>query len=60
MRRSLPALLEGGSNSEHYYNKFYKAVRAFYVKSIDYIKPTFPLDDDIIKHAKLANFQLRD
>ena len=53
-------LLEGGSISEHYYNKFYKAVHAFYVKSMDYIKETFPLNDDIIKHAKLANFQLRD
>ena len=59
-RRSLPALLEEGSISEHYYNKCYRAVCVFYVKSMDYIKETFSLDDDIIKHAKLTNFQLRD
>lgn len=59
-RRNLTALLDEGSISEHCYNRFYKAVRAFYVKSMDYIKKTFPIDDDIIKHAKLANFQLRD
>ena len=40
--------------------KFYKGVRKFYERTIDYIQAKFPLSDDLLMHARFVNFGERE
>lgn len=55
-KQNLRKLLNEGDISEHNYNKFYKGARSFFTTAAEYIIKTYPLKDDLLKHAKFVNF----
>ena len=53
--------LDNGDITISKVNKFFKAVRQFYVKSVDYIVATYPIQDDLLllQNAIFFNFEKR-
>ena len=56
-KQSLQKLLNEGDISEHDYNKFYKGARTFFITAAEYVIKTYPLKDDLLKHAKFVDFE---
>ena len=59
-RQKLLKLEREGDVSPSERNKFYKGVRKFYERTIDYIRAKFPLSDDLLMHARFVNFGERE
>lgn len=53
-------LLNDGDIADSAVTKFYKGVRMFYTRAMQYIKSTFPLKDDLLHHARFLNFEKRE
>ena len=58
-RQVLRQSLDGGDISNFEVKKFYKGVRQFYVKSVNYIIDTYPMTDEVLHHARFLNFDKR-
>lgn len=58
-RQVLRQLLDGGDLANSEVSKFYRGVRQFYVKSTEYIIATYPMKDDLLRHARFLNFEKR-
>lgn len=56
----LRKLLEDGDIDPVQQSKFYRSVRAFYVRSMEYAIKNLPLKDDLLKNAKFVNFHGRE
>lgn len=41
-------------------HEFFKAVKAYYIQLVDYLKPRLPLDDPVLKHARVVDVCLQD
>ena len=52
-------LLHDGDIAESDSKRFYRGVRAFYMTTAGYIISTYPLKDDVLKHARLIDFEKR-
>lgn len=59
-RQLLRKLLEDGDVGEPEVKRFYKGVRSFYTTAMQYITCTYPLNDDVLQHAKFINFEMRE
>jgi len=49
--------LENGDVSSQACRKFLQGVRSFYEAAVGYIKVQFPLEDDVLRHARVVNFE---
>lgn len=58
-RLTLNQLVHDGSISNCDVRKFYNGVRQFYIRSVQYIIVTYPLNDDLLRHARFLNFEKR-
>lgn len=58
-RQKLRAL-ENGDVSSQACRKFLQGVRSFYGAAVGYIKAKFPLEDDVLRHARVVNFEKRE
>lgn len=58
-KQTLQKLLNDGDIADSAVTQFYKGVRMFYTKAVMYIKSTFPLKDDLLRHARSLNFEKR-
>ena len=54
-RMCLNKLQEDGDVSQAQCNKFFKGVRAFYVKSVEYALKNLPVADEVLANAKFIN-----
>ena len=52
--------LAEGDISPAQVRRFYDSVRAFYERAWEYALDNLPLDDALLKHAKLVNFKSRE
>ena len=59
-KQLLRHLLDDGDISNSEVNKFYSGVLKFYTIAAQYILATYPLNDDVLYHAKLLNFESRE
>ena len=58
-KQILYQLLDGGDISNSGVSKFYCGVRNFYIKSVDYVIATYPIGEDLLRHAQFLNFEKR-
>ena len=58
-RMCLNKLQEEGDVSQAQCNKFFKGVRAFYVKSVEYALKNLPVADEVLANAKFINVMSR-
>ena len=59
-RQLLLKLLNDGDIGISAVTKFYTAVRRFYTTTMDYVKKTYPLKDDVLMYSKFINIQRRE
>lgn len=59
-RQKLRALENGGDVSSQACRKFLQGVRSFYEAAVGYIKAKFPLEDDVLRHARVVKFEKRE
>ena len=59
-RQKLKTLVNEGDITPHASNKFLQGVRSFYEAAVEYIKAKFPLNDDVLLHARVVNFEKRE
>jgi len=52
-------LFDEGDITAHQLKVFYKAVRAFYVRAVEYLLKWCPFTDDLLKHSTWINFEHR-
>ena len=53
-------LFDDGNISEAQRNTFYKSVRAFYVRAMEYATSNLPLNDELLKNARFLDFHRRE
>ena len=53
-------LFDDGDISEAQRNTFYKSVRAFYVRAMEYATSNLPLNDELLKNARFLDFHSRE
>lgn len=58
-KQKLGELKKEGMISEDEETQFYEAVKAFYMKAIDYALKTLPLNDSVLQNCKFVNFKKR-
>ena len=56
----LRQLFDDGDISEAQRNTFYKSVRAFYVRAMEYATSNLPLNDELLKNARFLDFHSRE
>ena len=56
----LRQLFDDGDISEAQQNTFYKSVRAFYVRAMEYATSNLPLNDELLKNARFLDFHSRE
>ena len=59
-KQILNKLLEDGDIGDSEVKWFHKGVRNFYTTRTQYIIKMYPLNDEILKHARFVNFERRD
>ena len=59
-KRVLQKLLDDGEISSLQVTQFYKGVRAFYVRALEYALDKLPLKDDLLKNASFVSYKRRD
>ena len=59
-KRVLQKLLDDGEISSLQVTKFYKGVRAFYVRALEYALDNLPLKDDLLKNASFVSYKKRE
>ena len=59
-KRVLQKLLDDGEISSLQVTQFYKGVRAFYVRALEYALDNLPLKDDSLKNASFVSYKKRD
>ena len=59
-KRALQKLLDDGEISSLQVTQFYKGVRAFYVRALEYALDNLPLKDDLLKNASFVSYKKRD
>ena len=53
-------LFDDGDISEAQRNTFYKSVRAFHVRAMEYATSNLPLNDELLKNARFLDFHSRE
>ena len=56
----LRQLFDDGDISEAQQNTFYKSVRAFYVRAMEYATSNLPSNDELLKNARFLDFHSRE
>ena len=59
-KQLIQKLHRDGDISDSDVSHFYNGVRKFYMKTAHYIKSTYPLNDEVLQHAKLIDFERRE
>ena len=59
-KRVLQKLLDDGEVSSLEVTQFYKGVRAFYVRALEYALDNLPLKDDLLKNASFVSYKKRE
>ena len=56
----LKKLLDDGNIGREHASKFFRSVRAFYEKAMEYSLANLPLKDDLLRNAKVLEFNFRE
>lgn len=56
----LRKLLEDGDITPAQVSKFYASARAFYTRAVEYALENLPLQDELLRNARLADFSRRE
>ena len=59
-KRVLQKLLDDVEISSLQVTQFYKGVRAFYVRALEYALDNLPLKDDLLKNASFVTYKKRE
>jgi hypothetical protein len=59
-KRVLQKVLDDGEISPLQVTQFYKGVRAFYVRALEYALDNLPLKDDLLKNASFVSYKKRE
>ena len=59
-RTRLRQLLNDGDISQHDQSIFYRSVRTFYERAMEYALQNLPLEDELLQNAAFVNFHIRE
>ena len=59
-KRFLQKLLDDGEISSLEITQFYKGVRAFYVRALEYALDNLPLKDNLLKNASFVSYKKKE